>query len=97
MKPTVKYPSPNKKSSNNYYRSLSNTDESKSSPITKILVLTGFIIFSYGLYNIIYSLFIQTSVQGVFHGILIALSGAIVAYISSHDSFVTKKQISQES
>ncbi|MCO4782608.1 MAG: hypothetical protein KC646_09810 [Candidatus Cloacimonetes bacterium] len=97
MKPNVKYPSPTKKSSHNYYRSLCNQNTKNSSTISKLFIFIGFVMFSYGLYNIFHSLFIQNSVQGVFHGILIALSGAIVAYISSHDRFVAKKQIKQES
>lgn len=96
MKPNIKYPSPNKKNNSSYYRSLCNKNEDKSSALTRLFVFIGFVMFSYGLYNIILSLFIQNSVQGVFHGILIALSGAIVSYISSHDHFVTKKQTSQE-
>ncbi|PCJ19796.1 MAG: hypothetical protein COB02_06285 [Candidatus Cloacimonadota bacterium] len=95
MKPIVKYPSPNKKNTAAYYKKMPPRDSDGSSFMLLSLIFIGFLIFCLGFYSILSSLFIQGSVQNVFHGILFALTGAIFIYIASHDRFVTKKQIKQ--
>ncbi|MCJ8347731.1 DUF1761 domain-containing protein, partial [bacterium] len=92
MKPNVKYPSPKKKDTSAYYRSMPPRDTEKSSLMMTFFVFIGSLIFSYGVYIILYCLFAQSSVQGVFHGILLSLTGAILSYLSSHDRFVARKQ-----
>ena len=95
MKTNVKYPSPHKKNLSTYYRNynqMPSKNPHKLSLLMQILIFCGVLIFFFGSYNIIYSLFIKSSVQGVFNGILFSLTGAILVYIFSHDRFIAKKQ-----
>ena len=93
MKQFIKYPNPNRNRSQ-VTKIRVQSVENYMAPVNKIqpilyitcvgLVLTSMIVGYY-------SLFLKASVQGVFNSILILLSGVILFFMTSHETFVSKR------
>jgi len=94
MKQLIKYPNPNRSrihTANTRIHASENQAASSTQRIQSILYVAciGLILTSMGMGY--YSLFLKNSVHGVFNSILILLAGVILFFMTSHETFVSRR------